>query len=77
MVEIREGGEVLDVLELVVAEVEAGEGGAFVEAFEVLDQVVVEFELGELGCEARRQLDLLYAVLTEAQSTQVLEAFKA
>lgn len=43
----------------------------------MLDQVVVEFELGELGREARRQLDLLYAVLTKAQSTQVFEAFKA
>ena len=48
MVELGEVRDVLDVLELVVAEVEAGEGGTVFEAVGVLDQVVVEFELDEL-----------------------------
>jgi hypothetical protein len=79
-VDVGEGGEgldVLDVLELVVAEVEGGEGCAGFEAVGVLDQVVVELEFDELRCERFGELDLLNAVLAEAQSAQVLEALEA
>jgi len=77
VVEFREVRNVLDVLELVVAEVETGEGGAVFEAVGVLDQVVVELELDELGREGLGELDLLDGVLAQAELFEVLEAFEA
>ena len=67
VVEFCEVRDVLDVLELVVAEVEAGEGSAGFEAVGVLDQVVVEFELDELRREGFGELDLLDCVLAQAE----------
>ena len=72
-----EGFDVLDVLELVVAEVEGGEVGASFEAVGVFDQVVVELEFDELRRERLGKFDPLYAVLAETQSAEVLEALEA
>ena len=72
-----EGFDVLDVLELVVAEVEGGEGCAGFEAVGVLDEVVVELEFDELRRERFGEFNPLYTVLTETQSAKVLEALEA
>jgi hypothetical protein len=68
--------DVLDVPNLVEAEVERGEAREVFEAANALDEVVVQVEVGEGRCKAREALDFLDGVLAEADAGNLLEALE-
>lgn len=69
--------DVLDVADLVEAEVEGGKVREVVEAADAGDEVVVEVEVRERRGEAVEALNGLDGVLAEAEAGDVLEAVEA
>lgn len=56
--------DLLDMLDLVEAQVQARKFDKLLQAFDMRDQVVVKVEFGEGRCKAREPFNRLYAILT-------------
>lgn len=56
---------ILDMLDLIKAEVKHSQIAKVVQALDVRDEVIVEVEIGHVGRDGRGEVDARYLVLTE------------